>query len=247
MINCLAVEGEEHKVYEMPCIKEEYDLARDRTRYGVPRCTDSQLCNRAGQMKDKTNPLPMIAQEVKILSFDKPREWLRVLGSTQTPTATNAARLSGCRASCSPYNVRQKRNACLSPVSNPQARTNHSTRSASSAHLHGYSPAPDCPSSWNGLGLSGPLLPSQATLSPRAPRVCLEQGDQCHSHRTSDRGGGCLSSGHLPTCNLLVKLLGRALCPALCSLRGTGPQDPPNACRKCPYKMQLATIEMFFA
>jgi hypothetical protein len=35
--NCLAVEGEERKLFEMPFIKEEYDLARYRTKYDSKR------------------------------------------------------------------------------------------------------------------------------------------------------------------------------------------------------------------
>jgi hypothetical protein len=63
--NCLAVDREERKVYEILSIEEEYDLARYRTKYGVPRYTDNELYNRVGQMEDKANPLPIIAQEVE--------------------------------------------------------------------------------------------------------------------------------------------------------------------------------------
>jgi hypothetical protein len=45
--NCFAVEGEESNVYTIPSIDEEYDFARYRTKFGEPRCTTNQLCNRA--------------------------------------------------------------------------------------------------------------------------------------------------------------------------------------------------------
>jgi hypothetical protein len=63
--NCFAVEGEDSEGYTMPSIDEEYDFAGYRTKFGEPRCTTGELCNRAAQMDHETNPLPMVAHETE--------------------------------------------------------------------------------------------------------------------------------------------------------------------------------------